>query len=490
MAPPKSPPLLSAALIILRVVYGWTAKDLASAAGLHPSTISDYETGGLTRERLDFLAAIMGASPEVVELAIFAAGLFFARFLDLPAVLGSTTEDQRIADRALVLALRELFEDFLERMSLLVKNERIRQAHQLAGEDWERLKAQPPKLRPVLVEAAPEYQSWAFIVRLCEESAKRAAHDPGEALELARLAEQAARQQPQGEGKPWRMRLEGYATAFEANAFRVAGQLKVADQVFARAWILWRQGTDRAGLLAESRLLDLEASLRRDQGHFTKALSLLDQARELAAPSEAGRLFLKESATREQMGDFEGSIAALERAAGCIDAESQPRLSFGLRYNQAKNLCRLGRAENAEQLIPEIRELAERLRNDIDLLKTLGLEALVLAGQGRTAEAVASLEMVCRAFRQRPLPCDFALAGLDLVLLYREQGRWLEIQRLAKEMVAIFQKEGGHREAIAAVVLFQEAAAKEAVTVNLVYRLQDYLRQCRRSPAVAGKFAP
>lgn len=490
MAPSSCPPVSSVALIILRVVHGWNAKDLAAAAGLNPGTISKYESAGLPRAQLDSLAVVMGAGPEVVELALFAAELMLTRSLNVPDMLGPVAEEQEVADRALVLALREQLESLLERLSLLVRNERIREAHQLAGEDWERLKEQPVTMRRPLVKAVPEFQSWAFIVRLCEESARKAAHDPGEALELARLAVHAARHTEEPEEIPWRTRLAGYATAFEANAFRVAGSLKAADQTFARAWNLWRAGSDAAGLLAKARLLDLEASLRRDQRLFAAALALLDEARELAAPSEAGRLLLNKSAVLEGMGDYEGSLAALEQAAGCIDAERQPRHFFGLRYNQAKSLCRLRRAEAAARLLPEVRKLAEQLRNDVDLLKTHWLEALVLAGQGRSEQAVASLEWVCRDFRQRPLPYDFALAGLDLALLFREQGRWAEIQHLAMEMVAIFQQEGVHREAVAALLLFREAAEAEPVTVELVYLLQDYLRLTQRSPEAAGRFEP
>jgi tetratricopeptide (TPR) repeat protein len=482
--------LLSAALSILQVFYGWSAKDLAEAVHLDPGTLSAYKSGGLPRDRLDSLAAKMGAGPEVVELALFVGELFLSRFLNVPAQLGSTTEEQKVTDRALALGLREKLETLVADLSLLVRNERIRQAHQQAEEDWERLKAQPPGLRRLLVEAAPEYQAWAFVVRLCEESAKKAAHDPAEALELARLAIHAARQPREPDDVAWRGRLEGYATAFEANAFRVAGHLKAAAEAFARAWTLWGDGPDPAGLLAESRLFDLEASLLRDQGRFAAALERLAQARERAAPGEAGRLLLKESAVREQMGDFEGSIAALDQAAGCIDAERQPRLVFGLRYNQATNLCRLGKPAAAAALIAGIRQLAERLRNDIDLLKVQWLEAVVVAGLGRLEEAIASLEQVCRDFRRCPLPCDFALAGLDLALLYRQAGRWPGVQQLAAEMVEIFQREGIHRKAVAALILFQNAAANEAVTHDLVYRLQDYLKQCRRSPATAGRFAP
>jgi hypothetical protein len=39
-----------------------------------------------------------------------------------------------------------------------------------------------------------------------------------------------------------------------------------------------------------------------------------------------------------------------------------------------------------------------------------------------------------------------------------------------------------HREAVAAVLLFQEAAEQEQVTVELVRKLQDYLAKAKANP--------
>jgi hypothetical protein len=46
----------------------------------------------------------------------------------------------------------------------------------------------------------------------------------------------------------------------------------------------------------------------------------------------------------------------------------------------------------------------------------------------------------------------------------------------------IFQAQQVHREALAAVILFREAAEKEAVTVDLIRRIQDYLGKARHDP--------
>jgi tetratricopeptide (TPR) repeat protein len=232
----------------------------------------------------------------------------------------------------------------------------------------------------------------------------------------------------------------------------------------------------------------MEASLRRAQRLFPQALKLHDLALKVARPEEIGFILLNKSATLEQKGDFEASIDVLDEAAHIINGELQPRLRCVLRFNQAANLSRLGRAREAAEIVPEVRELAERLRNDLDLVRTLWLEGNVAAGLGRRESAVANLEQVRRAFEDRKLPYDYALASLDLALLYREEARFAEIQALAGEILVIFEAQGVHREAIAAVILFQEAAKKEQVTTELVRRLADYLRRAEREPGL--RFAP
>jgi hypothetical protein len=112
------------------------------------------------------------------------------------------------------------------------------------------------------------------------------------------------------------------------------------------------------------------------------------------------------------------------------------------------------------------------------------LEGRVAAGLDDDTEAEAAFAEVAQAFEACKRPFDVALAYLDLTLLYRRQGRWPEIQRLAKQMIEIFQAQGVHREAVAAVVLLREAAVKEAVSAELVRRLKDYLQEAEAQPGL------
>ncbi len=68
--------------------------------------------------------------------------------------------------------------------------------------------------------------------------------------------------------------MQGYCWAHIANARWVGNDHSGADEAFARAWDLWRAGSAQSDpdLLAEWRLLDLEASLRRAERRFPESL--------------------------------------------------------------------------------------------------------------------------------------------------------------------------------------------------------------------------
>jgi hypothetical protein len=133
----------------------------------------------------------------------------------------------------------------------------------------------------------------------------------------------------------------------------------------ARGSQLWKAGAagDR-GFLDSTRLLDLEASLRREQRRLPEALALLDRA----LGSEPGRRSDRAAAPhqghdtlRSELGDHAAAIAELRRAAPLLGTEAEPRLALVLRFNPVENLCHVGRAREAEQLFAEM-ALVDRAR--------------------------------------------------------------------------------------------------------------------------------
>lgn len=479
------PPPLSVVLTFLRAERGWNQKELALAAGMSVKTLSRYETGRThpSRPLVESLIGRMGLGPEEIEAGLFAVQQIRLDGEEASACDAPTQAERRAIERAAAVAGREVAaatrSELLRRVRLL----KLQQAREEADRLWEYLKNLPARDRRVLVEGGREYKNPALVVRLCDESSKAAAADSARALELAELSLRGAELAP-GE-ETFRQRLQGYAWAFLGNARRVAGDLPAADQAFGHCHRLWRapSPTD-PGLLEDWRVFDLEASLRREQRLWDEALRLHDQALADAPAEKRGRVLVKKAMTLEQKDDHELAIATLTQAAQLVDVRREPRLGFALQANLALNLCRLSRFTEAEELLPKARRVAVQLGNRLDLVRLRWVEGLTAAGLGRADEAIVALAHVRSEFISRGIAYDAALATMELAVLYLEKARHPEVKMLVRQMAPIFQSQGVHREALAALKLFRDAVEKDEATAELAIRLVAYLHRARYDPSL------
>jgi tetratricopeptide (TPR) repeat protein len=345
---------------LLLLVLDWTRKKLGAKAGIDEGALSRYCSG------------IQKAQPATWRKIEAATRIpLSAVRAHLPALrrLRSLAEDRsmpvheaatiaRIVGNAVESILR-LEEPYLcgraETGELPMSPPQA--ADRLQAEDlWVRLERWPRSTRLALVEEVPEFRSWALAERLCAESIQMAG-DPQQALELAELALRVA-ERVTGESA-WRSLLTGYVWAFLGNARRVASDNPGAMKAFSQAWELWDAGAAAdTGLLDGSRLLDLEASLLRDQRHMVAALERLNQALALHPTGPGrGRILLNKGAVLEQMGSYEAAIETFQEAELWIDRVREPRWYFGLRFNLTACLCHLDRYEEAESALPELRAL-------------------------------------------------------------------------------------------------------------------------------------
>ena len=486
---PERPSSHPPALAFLRTAVGWSQTRLARCLGLGNEDISKYERGekALTRETLDFLAEPI-APLEAVDVLLVAYNLIFPEAEEkAPSPVALTPEEIRLNHRAVLAGtcavVRVEAERLREELSRGKRQEKIEAARQEATLLWDRLKASNRQDRWDAVASFPELWSWALAERVSHESGRKAAHNAGEALELAELALEIAERAPGAES--WRARLKGYCWAHLGNARRVANDLAGADTAFAQAWHLWKAGADSdPGLLAGWRLYDLEASLRRDQRRFPEALHLLEQARAGCGndPLVTGRILLNKEHVFVEMGDALGSLAALEEATPLIEGAGDQRLFWVLLFKKTNNLVHLKRYREAAELLPHVSELAVALRNELDLIRVVWLGAKVSAGLGQTEQAIAGLQQVGQDFTAREMPYDAALSWLDLAVLWLKAGRTAEVRELADRMVRIFKGQKDFaREALAALQLFCEAALREAATVELALRAIADIEEAKRS---------
>jgi len=473
------------ALLYLREAHGWTQTELAKAKG-HSShrVISRYENGAkpLSRAELHDMAALMGFSPDAVEALLF---IYSLASPPSPPEDGSpvdlTPEEIQRIDHAVLLDGWTRATELRARLIEDKKRKKAEAARRKAEELWARLKPLPSSARRELIGDSPHFWNWAFVERLCLESERAAANDPKEALSLAELALSVANRSETGP-KCLRLRLMGFSWVFKANAFRVLSDHIEADKAFARGRDLWNSDADSdSGLLPEWRPLALEASFRRDQRRFTEALVLLDRARRLANDASAmAAILLKKEFVCEQMGDLSAALSALEEATSFVADSGDPYLLFALRFKITNNLCHLERYAEASSLLNLVRELAEELGNDLDLIRVCWLSARVAAGQHQWQEAIAGLEQVRRDFSAREIPFDAALSSLDLSLLYLRVGSTGKVKELTREMAPIFRSLGIPRESLVSLALFLEAAQQETATTEMVRQAMADLEKTRK----------
>jgi tetratricopeptide (TPR) repeat protein len=245
---------------------------------------------------------------------------------------------------------------------------------------------------------------------------------------------------------------------------------------------LWLTGSDPAGVLDPGRLLDLEASLRRHQRRLPEALALLDEA--VAVGRSPERSLLKKGYTLEVMGEYESAVETLLRAAPMVRQKGDGRLEKILSGNLALNYCHLGRFVEAAELADRVRAAAIETGDEIEVLRMTWTQGRIAAGLGRRGEARSLLSQARREFAARRMDYDVALALLEESALLLDEGRVAEVKTLARELAAAFDSKGVHREALAALRLFQQAAEREEATAELARRVLGYLFKARYAPGL------
>jgi transcriptional regulator with XRE-family HTH domain len=482
-------------LTVLRVSRGWSQKQLAAAAGIKSDVVSDYERHGQDRppDRLHALAAVMGYPPQVIDRTVaFLNGLTSSVQL---AAKGPGSLDLAAQVDLLAGEIGQSWQDLArDTMSRLLRDGLALDARRRAATLWARLRPLSSSEQRALIENGEEFRSWALCELICEESVRAAADRAGRAIELAELALAVAHHGDAG----WRSPVEGYAWAFVGNSRRVANDLVGADRAFARSRQLWNADAvttlgvpwdNVAGLLDGSRLLELEASLRRDQRRMPEALALLDLA--LASsprPERRARLLIIKAKTFEETSDFAAAVELLSQAAPLVEEQADPHLRLTIRLNLIAGLCDLGRAAETAQLVSEVRALAVSLGNELDLVRLRGLEGKVAAGLGRIDEALAAFDDARREFVVREMPYDAALVTMELARTLAGAGRTAAVKVLARESAAAFASLSVPAEAQRALAVFVNAAEAERLSVELAGHLAAWFCQARREPHI--RFEP
>ena len=327
------------------------------------------------------------------------------------------------------------------------------------------------------------FHTWGLCRLLLKESLEAGFEDTSRAINCAELAVKISSCLDDAYDPHWVFDLRAQAHAHLGNARRVLGELRSAEAAFREAdRFLAESMTGNEIVRAE--VLHLKASLKVAQRRFQDAMGLLDEALAIYGEEDffgTAMVLLKKAKVLEEREDMEGSIQLLWDLVRRLDPESEPSLALYARYNLALCLTRAERYEEAERLLPQVGDLFTRQPKPLNLVRFHWTEGKIAYGLGHSEQAEEILRQVQQEFLVREMGYDAALVSLDLAILYAQEHRTGDLKRLAAEMKPIFESRDVHREATAALMMFQKACEEEGLTAELAVQIAAQLRRERRS---------
>lgn len=356
-----------------------------------------------------------------------------------------------------------------------------------AGRLWREIRDLDAAARRELVWEDSRFQSWGFFELLVDRSRSAVLEEPRKAEEMLRLALDVTEHlEPARYGPGSIESAKARAWASLGNALRVLADFRQAEQAFRQAETHLAAGW--LDPLDEALLLEYKASLRRAQRRFGEALEMLDCAislyREVNEPHGQGRATMAKGLVLRYSGDADAASAWFRDSLFLLDGDEEPRLLALSQSNLIGCLLDTGRVQEAAALIPESRKLMEQVGKRSDFLRLRWLEGTIAVTLGQAAAAESIFLELIDAFTEDRLAYDVALVCLELSAVYARQGRTTDVKRLASEMLPIFQSCEVHREALAALIVFQKAAEMEQLSVGLVEEVTSFLQRVRTNPSL------
>ncbi len=285
--------------------------------------------------------------------------------------------------------------------------------------------------------------------------------------------------------------LAARAHAQFGNALRVLTDMDGAGKAFeaAEAQLV---AYPSIGPLDKARVLDLQASFYLGLRQLETSARLLDRViaiyGRLGQRGLLGRALNLKAIVLGHQGDLKGRLALLQRALNLIDPQTDARWFLAVRHNIIVTLLADGCPREAFALLFHTRPLYLKMGDRWSLLRLRWVEGQVAHGMNRLDQAEAAYREVSEAFVEGGHAYDAALASLDLAVILAQQGKTAEMRLLAHQMVNFFEARQLHREAMAAYLVFCDAARADQAGLNLVREVSSFLQQARNAPSM--RFTP
>lgn len=320
------------------------------------------------------------------------------------------------------------------------------------------------------------FRSPLLVALYLAEARERVIHDPDEAFELAEVAVAVAGQ-GEAAATPGCLPL---ALAYAGNARRAAGELAEAEAYFRRVRHAFQLQPD-VPIWVRGELASLDGSLHKDRRDLAGARDALEAAladfRRVDDAAGVVRVLMKLAALHRLAGDYPLAISVLRQALERIDAHATPSLHLRALHNLALYLCEGGEPAAARRIVRLLDPLYQRFPETRTRL--LWLRGVVARELGEVEHAEASLRRALDNFHAQASASYAALVALDLAETLLVAGRSSEVPAIAATLPPLFRRQGVHREATAAVLLFRRAASEFTLSRGLLARLRAFLEHAR-----------
>lgn len=346
-----------------------------------------------------------------------------------------------------------------------------------------------PLLREVpSPEVFPEERvtrDWSRCEALLERCRTLRSSDPEMMVLTAELAVSLAERLGAGiADDPSTTDLQAKAWAELGNARRVADDLPGAETDLARAVEKAGHGSGDPRLLA--RLMDLTASLYKDQRRFEEARHLLDLVyaihERLGDARGTARALLSMAVSAGDACEVEEAIQLVTRGIALLDAAREPKLMSAAIHNLIWYLVEYGKPAQAHQLFLQSRALFTRHAEPLEIVRSTWLEGRIEAALGNDARAEKRFLEARARFDEIQFAYEVALVSLDLAALWLKAGRTAEIRELIDQTIAIFKARKIRREALGMLLVLRDALRQERATAELLRTVASDLLRLEESP--------
>ena len=358
-----------------------------------------------------------------------------------------------------------------------------------AAEDFRRLVEIEPAHRVArVVRSRTRYKSPILVRQLIAESRRLIYTDHRAAYHFAELALQVADRLT---GEDMKQGLVPLSLAEMANALRMKPDSRGAREIFDRSRAM-TQLSNVSDPSVVARIDHLEGVFWLGLRRFSESEQLLERAKILYGLVGASKNIAKIEVTRSllllESGQASKALEVLRELLRSPAARDDQQLCLWARINMARAYLETKDLRRAKRVIDQDEPRHAQLDEPLAHLRYGWIRGRIAATERDLDVARQHFGSVRDGFIAAGAGYDAAMVSLDLALASLQLGRPEVVRQLTEEMLPLFTSQDIHREALAALRLFQEAVAQECLTEALVRDLQTYFQIARYQPEV--RFRP